>query len=76
MSAWEELMQGQVFLTDLGSNQTSVINGEECVVGRYAVWSPVKNGTGHKVVEVSEELEPLVTKYKIPEERVLMLAQG
>lgn len=74
MSQWEDLMQGKVFITDLGENQVSVVNQQETVIGRYAVWSPVTNSTGHQIVEVDEDLDMLMSKYKIPEERVCRLA--
>lgn len=74
MSQWEDLMQGKVFITDLGENQISVVNQQETVIGRYAVWSPVTNSTGHQIVEVDEDLDMLMSKYKIPEEMVCRLA--
>ncbi len=74
MVKWSELMNGKAFITDLGENQTAIIDDEETIVGRYAVWSPVKNSSGHQVVEVSDRLEMLMEKYKIPNERVCYLA--
>lgn len=72
---WTELMKDKAFITDLGESQTSMVNGEEIVVGRYAVWSPVTNSTGHQVVEVSDSLEALMGKYKVPADRVCFLVQ-
>lgn len=74
MQDWNELMDGKAFITDLGVGKKEVINGEEVSVGQYAVWSPVTNSTGHQVIEVSDNLEALMNKYSIPQERVLSLA--
>lgn len=75
MLEWSELMKGKAFITDLGNNQTSVIDEKETVVGRYAVWSPVTNSTGHQVVEVSDNLETLMSKYKITDDRICYLVR-
>ncbi len=74
MQDWNELMAGKAFITDLGVGKTSVINGEEVSVGQYAVWSPVTNSKGHQVIEVGSDLEALMKKYSIPEDRVCRLA--
>lgn len=74
MQDWNELMNGKAFITDLGAGKSTVINGEEVSVGQYAVWSPVTNSTGHQVIEVSDDLEYLMNKYSIPQERVCRLA--
>lgn len=74
MQDWNELMSGKAFITDLGTGKTSVINGEEVSVGQYAVWSPVINSQGHQVIEVGSDLETLMKKYSIPEDRVCRLA--
>lgn len=74
MQDWNELMNGKAFITDLGVGKSTVINGEEVNMGQYAVWSPVTNSTGHQVIEVSDDLEALMRKYSIPEERVCRLA--
>ena len=76
MQTWNDLMKGKAFITDLGVSKTSTINGEEVDVGRYAVWSPVTNSEGHQVVEVGADLEELMNKYKIPEERVCRLVSA
>lgn len=74
MGKWEELMEEKAFITDLGAEQESVVEGQETTVGRYAVWSPLTNSKNHQVVEVAENLEYLRKKYRIPEERVCRLA--
>lgn len=74
MQNWSELMQNKAFITDMGISRTSVINGEEVTVGRYAVWSPVTNSQSHQVIEVGEDLDELKRKYGIPEERICRLA--
>lgn len=74
MQEWSELMKNKAFITDMGISRTSVIDGKEITVGRYAVWSPVTNSRSHQVVEVGEDLDELKRKYNIPEERVCRLA--
>lgn len=74
MQEWSELMKNKAFITDMGISRTSVIDGKEVTVGRYAVWSPVTNSRSHQVVEVGEDLDELRRKYNIPEERVCRLA--
>lgn len=74
MVKWEELMENKAFITDLGENQCSVIEKQEMIVGRYAVWSPLRNSKNHQVIEVGENLEYLRKKYQIPEDRVCRLA--
>lgn len=70
MQQWSEMMNGRAFITDLGENRMSVIGGKEVTVGRYAVWSPMRNGDGHSVVEVGESLDELQQKYGIPADRI------
>lgn len=76
MGEWEKLMKDKVFITDLGESGSSVIENQETVVGRYAVWSPLTNSKNHQVIEVGENLEYLRKKYRIPEDRVCRLAVG
>ena len=73
MQKWSELMKNKVFITDMGTSRTSIIDGKEVTVGRYAVWSPVTNSQSHQVIEVGEDLDQLKSKYSIPEERVCRL---
>lgn len=75
MQDWSELMKNKAFITDMGVSRTSVIDGKEVTVGRYAVWSPVTNSRSHQVVEVGENLDEFKRKYNIPEERVCRLAE-
>lgn len=75
MSTWNELMKGRCFISDLGADQTTEINGQSTVVGRYAVWSPLRGSDGHQVIEVGQELEPLMKKYHIPIDRVCRLSR-
>lgn len=74
MQNWSELMENKLFITDMGVSMTSVIDGSEVTVGRYAVWAPVTNSTGHQAIEVSSDLISLMEKYGVPEERVCRLA--
>lgn len=38
----EELTQGKVFISDISTENTTTINGNKVIIGRYAVWSPLK----------------------------------
>lgn len=70
---WEEMMKGQVFISDLGESPEVTVEGATAVLGRYAVWSPVSEGTGHQVIEVGEDLAALCEKYDVPPARVCSL---
>ena len=52
MEQWEAMMGGKTFITDLGEERHAEINGVDTVVGRYAVWSPIRNASRHQIVEV------------------------
>ncbi len=70
MPTWEELMAGKTFITDLGAEHHAEIEGEDTIVGRYAVWSPIRGCDRHQVVEVGSDLTKLAQKYHIPRERI------
>lgn len=74
MEQWEAMMGGKTFITDLGEERHAEINGVDTVVGRYAVWSPIRNASRHQIVEVGCDLQALVEKYQIPDSRVCVLA--
>lgn len=75
MMEWDNLMNSRFFITDLGAEQTAVIKDESVTIGRYAVWSPVKdNGKRHIIVEVGNDIERLKKKYSVSDERVCRLA--
>ncbi len=73
---WEEMFSGKCFISDLGEEQVvQNSNNEEILLGRYAAWSPMPGGKSHQVVEISSDLEMLMEKYNIPQDRVCVLAQ-
>lgn len=74
MEDWKELMEGRVFITDLGREGKAQVEGREETLARYAVWSPLRGGEGHTVVEVGGDLETLMKRYEVPSERVCTLA--
>lgn len=74
MFEWNELMQNKFFITDLGTEQNTLIGGEQVTIGRYAVWSPSKNARQHAIVEVGSDLSALQKKYSISDDRVCRLA--
>lgn len=73
---WEELFKNKTFITDLRENQR-VEDGEGSVsvVGRYAVWSPMKNSNNHCVIEVGDNLDFLKNKYNISDDRICILSE-
>ncbi len=73
--SWSHLTENKAFISDLGANQDAELNGTHIRVGRYAVWSPLRNSKNHQVVEVSNDLTALIEKYKIPSERILTLVR-
>lgn len=74
MDDWNEIMEGQAFITDLGGTREAEVEGRPQTLERYAVWSPVQGGTGHTVVEVGGNLEELMGRYHIASDRVCILA--
>ncbi len=73
MEEWNQLMNGNVFITDLGGEHTAVVEGVEQTLGRYAVWSPVQGGDHHAIVEVGSDLSDLMQRYHVPRELVCTL---
>lgn len=61
----EELTQGKVFISDISTENTTTINGNKVIIGRYAVWSPLKDKPGHMIIEVGNDLAQLQQKYNI-----------
>lgn len=72
----QELFKGKIFITDLGASQLAENGNEKIEVGRYAVWSPLKDADGHRIVEVSDNLDMLKEKYGVNEDRVCVLSTG
>ena len=70
MGEWSEMFSGKGFITDLGKNLKTTINGEEVIIGRFAVWIPAENGTRHQVVEVGSDVDLLMEKYSVSSEDV------
>lgn len=55
MDEWTRLTANRVFISDLGENQTTEIDGVKTEIGRFAVWAPVPKGN-HNVVEVGSDV--------------------
>lgn len=71
---WEELFFGKCFISDLGDEQVvENDNKEQIVLGRYAAWAPISGCKNHQIVEISDNLEELMKKYNIPQDRVCVL---
>ena len=66
----EELTQGKVFISDISTENTTTINGNKVIIGRYAVWSPLRDKPGHMIIEVGNDLAQLQQKYNISDSLV------
>lgn len=66
----EELTQGKVFISDISTENTTTINGNKVIIGRYAVWSPLKDKPRHMIIEVGNDLAQLQQKYNISDSLV------
>ena len=66
----EELTQGEVFISDISTENTTTINGNKVIIGRYAEWSPLKDKPGHMIIEVGNDLAQLQQKYNISDSLV------
>lgn len=66
----EELTQGKVFISDISTENTTTINGNKVIIGRYVVWSPLKDKPGHMIIEVGNDLAQLQQKYNISDSLV------
>ena len=66
----EELTQGKVFISDISTENTTTINGNKVIIGRYAVWSPLMDKPGHMIIEVGNDLAQLQQKYNISDSLV------
>lgn len=75
MKSWQELMNGHVFITDLGQEHICEVEGEKQALGRYAVWSPLHGSESHSIVEIGSDLEGLMKKYKVSLHRVCIAAR-
>lgn len=73
MPQWNEIMGGRLFITDLGADQEVKAEEGSIILGRYAVWAPIRNCDRHQIVEVGSDLGSLQRVYKIPDERVCKL---
>ncbi|MCM1299881.1 MAG: hypothetical protein NC203_08495 [Firmicutes bacterium] len=72
---WEKIFSGKCFITDLGEEQQVESEGKSMALGQYAVWAPFQGNSHHQIVEVGENLQELMSKYEIPEDRVCVLVQ-
>lgn len=74
MEEWNAMMAGRTFITDLGAPRQTQSEGKQVTLGQYAVWSPLRGGDGHTIIEVGDDLEELMERYRVPAERVCTLA--
>jgi hypothetical protein len=72
---WHKLTARRAFISDLGGERMTNVNGEETVIGRYAAWLPVPQTDRHQVVEVSANLESLKKKYGVADGFVFELGK-
>ena len=66
---WNSLMHMNFFITNLGVvPENQIVDGVK--MGRYAVWAPITNSDRHQIVEVSDNLEALMQKYHVSNDRI------
>lgn len=66
----EVLEENTYFISDLGQSIQTSLQGGQTLSGRYAVWRNAVDKGQLQLVEVGEQLSPLLDKYRIPSERV------
>lgn len=71
---WHDTFSGKIFITDLGSEQAAGADDGKEPVARYAVWSPLGE-KNHQIVEVSDNLDELMEKYRVPETMICTIAE-
>mgnify|MGYP007069877149 CR=1 FL=1 len=69
---WQETFSGQTFISDLGTEQKVESGDKEITLSRYAAWAPVGE-KNHQIVEVSDDLNMLMEKYKVPSDMICVL---
>lgn len=67
---WQDLIKGNAFITVLSEEDVAK---EESPICRYAVWIPGNDMMGHRIAEVSNDLQQLKEKYEVTDEQVLEL---
>lgn len=72
MKEWEAKNKGKCFISDIGESKSVAMAGCKSLLGRYAVWMPDEEN-GHQVVEMSDNIEQLMRKYEVPQERVYVV---
>lgn len=66
----DELVREQVFITDLGDDGTDRADNPVC---RYAAWTKGNDIIGHRIAEVSNNLQMLKEKYQVSDERIIWI---
>ena len=70
---WHELFADKYFISNLGEEQTVEIGNKETVLAQYAAWAPMVGNRSHQIVEISNDLNLLMEKYRIPADRICTL---
>lgn len=73
MKQWDILIRHKPYITDLGKNCTMKLHMIHAIVGRYIVWQPIPNSDRHFIAEEGNDLEELMKKYNVPQERIQRL---
>lgn len=69
---WQDTFSGKNFISDLGGEQKVENSDKEITLSRYAAWVPIGEKK-HQIVEISDDLQMLMEKYSVPQDRVCML---
>ncbi len=69
---WQEAFSGKCFISDLGDEQSAENGSNNTQLSRYAAWAPI-GSKNHRIVEISDDLQTLMEKYSVPQDRVCIL---
>ena len=77
-SGWKRVASGDKFIVDAGNTQilTPADKSQAPVnVGRYGVWAFDQSKGKHQVIESGDDLESLMAKHGVPQERVIPISK-
>lgn len=73
--AWKQFVGNEPFIVDLGftPGAPAASGGAPLPLGRFGVFLPTPDHSGHQIVEVGADLEALKARYGVPDGRVLQV---
>ena len=75
---FKKLTKNKWFITDLGFGKRVAKTKDDTseLMRCFEVWSPNKNKTGHKIVEIGYNLSKLQEKYRVNDELVFIASHN